>query len=1164
MIHLHDIQPQMRLRGIRSGQTVRVLVASPAGDALFVVYKTDDGTLAEEYLYTADEERLQVVSGNSDWSFTGDGGEFRFALEAERIRLAHLFDPYLALSTSSVEPLPHQIAAVYQEMLPRLPLRYVLADDPGAGKTIMTGLLAKELALRGALERCLIVCPGNLAEQWQDELEDKFGLHFALLTGDALRRSRSENPFETENLLIARLDMLARSDALKEMLSHSRWDLVVCDEAHKMSATISGREVRATQRYKLGQLLSGITENLLLLTATPHNGKEADFQLFMSLIDKDRFDVLPGRPLAPVDVSDVMRRLVKEELLRFDGRPLFPERRVTTVHYELSREEQQLYDHVTQYVREQFNLADRLEGSQRNTVGFALMVLQRRLASSPEAIYQSLRRRRSRLVERRSEIEQGNWRAADGSLQAIRTDDLREGVLSSEEEEEQEERLVDGATAAHTVEELDAEISVLSALEDEALVLCRSGRDQKWNELRSLLQTRPMQSGGGRVPAKLIVFTEHRDTINYLRDRIGTLLGRPEAIAVIHGGLNRVERRHVEEEFRNNPDVQILLATDAAGEGVNLQCCHLVVNYDLPWNPNRIEQRFGRVHRIGQEHTCHLWNLVSAQTREGRVYEVLLKKLGQEQKSLPGKVFDILGEIRFGDNSLRELLIEAVRSDSSEKVEQTIVPLIEDAMRTERLLDLVRERALSHDAMDLAMVTRIRADMERMEARRLQPHFIEAFTVGAIRAMGGRIVPREKGRYEISRLPFAVKRENPRLPSKYDRICFEKKAVRTDGKRTAELITPDHILLQSVIGAVSKEYALTLRNGAFLIDDSDLGTKPRLLFGVETTITDGSDKISSRQMHFIELTLDGEARGAGPAPYLDYRAPSEGERNELLKYLRHQDWDVGEMEDKAHTYAVSTILQTHRDTLQEQMNEKTERVRAAVNDRLVQEQMYLRKQKSKIRMDSKTGPARRTQIETRYRDIGARLERRLQELDKQKDLHPRPPRITTGAMIIPRGLVGEALHRPGDTAPDAESRRSIELAAMAAVETIERRLGYIPHDISAENVGYDIESAVPESKRTPDDPVLRFIEVKGRAKGADIVMVTKNEILTALNSPDQYILAIVEVDNDTTVTTYLKRPFHSPPDFGATAVGYNIEDLKKNGQTVLTERGTRSYAQETH
>ena len=406
---LEDLQPDATVRGILPDALVTVVSVEWHGsDALTLVYRGPNGRVAEEILYRFDEPRLEVVEAGRPWSFDGDGALFRLVAEAHRIRLAHLFDPVLAVHTSLVEPLPHQITAVYEAMLPRQPLRFLLADDPGAGKTIMAGLLIKELIARGDLKRCLIVCPGMLAEQWQDELHRRFHLPFEILTNDKLEAARTGNWFLENDLAIARLDKLSRNEDVQQKLSapDCRYDLIVCDEAHKLSATFFGGEVKYTKRYRLGQLLSGLTRHFLLMTATPHNGKEEDFQLFLALLDGDRFEGKFRDGVHQVEVSDLMRRMVKENLLKFDGTPLFPERIAYTVPYKLSVAEARLYKEVTEYVREEFNRADRLGDNKRaGTVGFALTILQRRLASSPEAICQSLRRRRERLEKRLREME---------------------------------------------------------------------------------------------------------------------------------------------------------------------------------------------------------------------------------------------------------------------------------------------------------------------------------------------------------------------------------------------------------------------------------------------------------------------------------------------------------------------------------------------------------------------------------------------------------------------------------------------------------------------------------------------------------------------------------------------------------------------------------------
>jgi len=350
------------VKGILPDRQVTIIDVKWYGsEVIEVTYKDAAGSLGSELIYRYRESELEILTEGRPWSFDGDGALLRLVSEAHRIRLAHLFDPLLAVHTSLVEPLPHQITAVYGELLTRQPLKFLLADDPGAGKTIMAGLLMRKLLIRGDLGRCLVVCPGSLAVQWQDELYSKFHLPFEILTNDRIEAARSGNALAEMSLVIARLDKLSRSEELQSKLGQTDWDLVVCDEAHKMAASFFGGEIRETKRYKLGKLLGSVTRNLLLMTATPHNGKEEDFQLFMGLIDGDRFEGRFRDGVHASDTSDLMRRLVKEDLIKFDGRPLFPERRAYTVNYQLSEQEQEVYEKVSNYVRQEFNRADALD-----------------------------------------------------------------------------------------------------------------------------------------------------------------------------------------------------------------------------------------------------------------------------------------------------------------------------------------------------------------------------------------------------------------------------------------------------------------------------------------------------------------------------------------------------------------------------------------------------------------------------------------------------------------------------------------------------------------------------------------------------------------------------------------------------------------------------------
>ena len=642
MLKLEQIQKNAAISGLEPGQVVRIVTTEPVGDnALTVYYKTADGTLRERMLFRTDEANLSLAEVGRPWAFDAPGDAFKLAAEAWRINLAHLFDPMMAVHTSNVEPLPHQITAVYESMLPRQPLRYVLADDPGAGKTIMAGLFIRELLMRADAKRVLIVAPGSLVEQWQDEMFEKFGLSFTLFSREQVEQSRSGNPFDDIDLMVARVDQLSRNEDLQEKLRLSHWDLIVVDEAHKLSANYFGNKVNKTKRFQLGELLGSVTRHFLLMTATPHNGKEEDFQLFMSLLDSDRFYGKFRDGAHKVDVTDLMRRMVKEDMLRFDGTHLFPERRAYTTNYKLSDIEAALYAAVTDYVKEEMNRADQLDGQRKGTVGFALTSLQRRLASSPEAIYQSLKRRRHKLTRRVEDEklrQRGQSLAETIALNGLNNlpEDIWESddALSSDDYENFEEAVVDQATAAQTIQELEAEIIILEGLEEQARQVVHSGQDRKWDELSKLLQNTPeMHDADGRQ-RKLIIFTEHRDTLNYLAVKIRGLIGNEESVVMIHGGVKREERRKVQELFRNDPSARVLIATDAAGEGVNLQNANLMVNYDLPWNPNRLEQRFGRIHRIGQTEVCHLWNMVANETREGDVFQRLFEKLEVERAAL--------------------------------------------------------------------------------------------------------------------------------------------------------------------------------------------------------------------------------------------------------------------------------------------------------------------------------------------------------------------------------------------------------------------------------------------------------------------------------------------------------------------------------------------------
>jgi hypothetical protein len=844
-----------------------------------------------------------------------------------------------------------------------------------------------------------------------------------------------------------------------------------------------------------------------------------------------------------------MRRMVKEKLLKFDGKPLFPERKAYTVNYTLSPEEDVLYEAVTEYVRQEFNRAEQLENDGRKgTVGFALTILQRRLASSPEAIYQSLKRRRERLEKRLKEAQRTRERVlqAEGpTYDEDYWDDFEDAPDSEVEIIEAE--LIDNATAARTVEELGAEIILLRDLEAHALRVRRSGHDRKWNELLKLLQDTPEMQNSQRGQRKLVIFTEHRDTLNYLLERLSTLIGRAEAIVTIHGGIRREDRREVEDRFRNDPDVLILLATDAAGEGINLQRAHLMVNYDLPWNPNRLEQRFGRIHRIGQTEVCHLWNLVAGETREGAVYQRLLKKLEAERHALDGQVFDVLGKL-FQETSLRKLLVDAVRYGDDPVVRARLEQAVDNATDRERVRDLLEHQSLVTASMDVSQIMRIREEMERASARRLQPFYIKAYFLQAFEYFGGTIHERESGRYTINNVPAIIRNHAKErglgaVSTKYERICFEKALIHLPDKLPATFVCPGHPLLDATISLMLLRGRDTLKRGGILVDETDPSQELRALFYLEQAIQDatpmksGERRTISREVHFIEIDSAGNVGEAGGAPYLDYR-PATADEIAQIGHLLEQDWLKGEnLERRAAAHAVENLVPRHLERVRARRLELIDKTEAAVQERLTKEINYWDLRAAELRAQEQAGKINARLNSQRAQEradrLAERLKQRKTQLAQERQISAAPPIVVGGALIIPIGLLlGE------NTPPEILDRRITEQIAMCAVMEVEIALGNHPRDVSAQNLGYDIESRDGQTGR------LRFIEVKGRHAGAETVTLTYNELYRALNSPEGFILVLVEVERaNAHPPRYVRNYPFREPDPLASSVNFNLREM---------------------
>lgn len=1149
MALLSELIPDARVRGLVPGEVVTVVSSVTAGtDAVRLVFRTSAGAVHEQLIYRFQEPEISIEQPGMGRPFDADGGLFRLVAEARRIEMAYLFDPRLAVHLSNVEPLPHQIQAVYGEMLPRQPLRFLLADDPGAGKTIMAGLYIKELLLRGDVKRCLVVAPGSLVAQWQDELFEKFGLEFALLTNSDIEASRTGNPFDDRNLLIARLDHLSRNEDLVAKLAATEWDLTVVDEAHRMAAHRFQGEVKETKRYKLGKILGEVSRHLLLMTATPHAGKEEDFQLFMALLDADRFEGRPNNTdgVHAADVADLMRRMTKEKILRFDGTPLFPARFAYTAGYALSDLEMALYGEVTNYVAEEMGRAQRLreggDGRRGNRVGFAATVLQRRLASSPEAIYQSLCRRRRKLEDLMIEVR--SQASADAALRRMRSsgpevpsdqDEFDIDDLDADEQERLEEDVVDAATHAETIAELETEILTLARLEELAEQVRRSGTDTKWTQLSKLLEERPEMRGADGSYRKLIIFTEHRDTLNYLCQRLRTSIGIQDAVVAIHGGIGREERKGIQERFRNDPACRILVATDAAGEGVNLQRAHLLINYDLPWNPTRIEQRFGRVHRIGQREVCHMWNLVAEDTREGAVYRRLLDKLNEMREALgKDQVFDVLGDA-LSERELRELMIEAIRFGDRPDVKARLNEVI-DAKVGEGLAELVDDQALASEVMSAIDLQLIHADMLEAEARRLQPGYVQSWFLAAFALLGGRISEREAGRFEIGNVPIEMRQRDRVIGSgapllnRYERITFTKELTHVEGRPPAQLVGPGHPLLQTAIDLVTERHGHLLERGAVLIDPADAGSTPRLLTFVEHSIADsrqsthGQRRIVSRRFEFVEIPRDGEPSRAGQAPYLDYRRVEEGDAENAGAVVAELQWPGIEVEQAAESFAVDVLAAEHLAQVRVRILGRLRKVREAVYTRLTDAARYHENRGVVLKEQAEAGKTPKMNPDQAFRTADELLRRRserMNQLDREAQLAPRAPLVVGAALVLPAGLV-HPLTQPVHATNHPIATEEVERRAVDAVLAAEARLGRASQEMPHNNPGYDVRSTGPAA-----DEIL-FIEVKGRIEGADSFVVTQNELRFAANVPDAYLLAMVEVSAhgpDRDVVRYLRMPY---------------------------------------
>ena len=1020
---------------------------------------------------------LKVIPATAP--FDGDALRFRLGIEAARLGLAYEYDPYFSLSIARVDPLPHQLEAVYEYMLPLPQIRFLLADDAGAGKTIMAGLLLKELKLRGLVRRTLIVTPANLAFQWQREMRDRFRERFDIIRGIDLRNAYGVNPWQDKPQVITSMDWAKREEVL-ESLGRTSWDLIIVDEAHRMSASDPEHK---TERYRLGELLSQKTHHFLLLTGTPHKGDPANFCLFLQLLDRDVYgDVRSLEEAMKRNHAPFYLRRTKEALVTFPDpetgkvRRLFTNREVRTVRFELDGQEFEFYEALTRYVQEQSIRAAADPSARGRALGFTMAMYQRRFASSIHAVRRSLERRLQKLEDR---LRRPQSEAPADLSRLDEIDELPEDEVAQVEEE------VEQASLPSERQAIQQEIETLRALVQRARALEEREMSSKLIKLREVLTNQNIFSD---PKTKLLIFTEFKETLDYL---VATLRQWGLRVTQIHGGMKIGDRDtpgtriYAEREFRE--EAQVMVATEAAGEGINLQFCWLMINYDIPWNPMRLEQRMGRIHRYGQERDCSIFNFVAANTREGQVLERLLERLREIRSELGSdQVFDVVGEIvpaNYLERLFRELY--AGRMTQQAMLDRLIRDL--DRERFARICQSTLE-GLAKKELNLSAILGRTAEAKE---RRLVPEVVEEFFVQAAPVVG---LPTPKGRdgiYTVGRLPrhlqLVGERLEPRfgpLGREYRRITFDKRKLTEDP--TLEWVTPGHPLFEAVREEVWEKAQVDLKRGAVFYDLNRRA--PARLEVYAASVADGRGNTLHRQLFVVELTDSGKMRLRQPTVFLDL-IPAEAKTaiNPPLSFQR----------EEVERFLLESGLQPFLEQVRQERQKELETIARHVEVSLLtlidrqQRQIadLLQRQQQGEDVALALGEAER-----RLDELNERLERRRQELQRERQLTIADLVHIGSALVLP--------HPERENFAPMVRDEEVERIAMEEAMRYERERGWLPEDVSAENRGFDILSRHPESGS------VRFIEVKGRA-GTGPVVLTRNEYKTAERLRADYWLYVV-------------------------------------------------------
>ena len=1063
-------------------------------------------------LSTDDLARLQKVRG-SEFTYDGDAQAFLHGVEAERIRIAHQFDPLFAVNSSVVDILPHQVEAVYRYLLPLPRIRFLLADDTGAGKTIMTGLLIKEMLFRGVIGKILIIVPGGLTKQWQqDELQAKFGLSFRLVNHAAFDADPGQFSRGDEGFFITSIDYISRHEACLNAAKETRWDLIVVDEAHKLSAYEYGIKIDESKRYRAVKELANKTDHLLFLTATPHRGRKDTFRRLLLLLDEDLFqkdehvtqrvqEAVSAYTAAAQSHQDASQsfddearisqarnrfflRRLKEEMVDWDGAPLFKPRYTKTVGYDLTPEELDLYNAVTRYVRSRRKQAK--EKKNRN-VELTLMVMQRRLASSIYAITRTLKNRLDALTEVLKILRDPERMAERRRLVRDDTNEMPQDIGEYEELDESEREMVDKRIFRQVLsdkpEDVQRERDEIARLYEMAAHL-GTHTEAKFNELLKVLDTSNVIRSDSE---KLLIFSEHKDTLDNLADR---LRRKGYSVTTIHGGMNVDERKKAQIEFKRRS--KIMVATDAAGEGINLQFCRFMINWDIPWNPNRLEQRMGRIHRYGQASDVWVYNLVAVNTREGAVLEKVLLKMDLMREQMgDDRVYDVIDEL-LEDVPLVQLIEQSIDvDDANAAVRQADATLNRAEMnqRAEQLVALQKKQSLS-SRLDLKSARELR---DQSDERRLQPLFVQNFFTVAYRAAGGSIEPdKYHPIFHIGRVPQALfdtaRRAGLVLAEKYDRpLVFDKSLVsvasRVQVPDGTMLIGPSHPLFEAVIEWTRQRATESFAKGTVLIDPN-IAT-PQRYWLVRSSIIDGrhetKKRLADQKLALVVADVMG-LRHTSPAYLLNCTAP-ENRAAEASAPMRSIN-DIQAWTYETLTESQLTQIREQRriecDLRRDYLNTSFTDLIMELQDKLVEYQQ--------LELLGDADPEATQELEQRIKQLKERKVLRLAELELMMRLNADLPEVITSAMAIPAPV---AIIESEEQAPEkgVAMRRDdeVERIAMNVVMQYERARGWTPTDVSKDGEHYDIRSVAPFDARTSKD-YIRFIEVKGRAQTGDIVL----------------------------------------------------------------------------